>query len=275
MKRFFSPIAILLIGLSFISSLAQASLLIAPTRVAFGDRDRSQSVTLINSGNKVMTYRLEWITNRATEEGGYIELTEQESANFPTAADFIRVSPRQVTLQPGERQAIKLLVRRPRDLADGEYRSHLKFTALPNNRDAAGRDAQGIDIRLDLLLSYSIPVIVRKGSPEVNVDIEDLAIEMGPEKTNITLDLVRSGPYSVTGRLLAYWKERGTKDEKQVGILNGVNVFPEVNRRETRLVWQDFDKSFKRGTLRIIFEGEAEFRNQVLAERTVELNLGG
>ena len=39
-------------------------------------------------------------------------------------------SPRQITLQPGTAQVVRLMVRKPEGLAEGEYRSHLDFMDL-------------------------------------------------------------------------------------------------------------------------------------------------
>ena len=38
---------------------------------------------------------------------------------------MIRYAPRRVTVPPGGSQQIRILLRRPRDLEPGEYRSHL------------------------------------------------------------------------------------------------------------------------------------------------------
>ena len=113
---------IVLILLLTISSVVEASLLISPTRIAFGDRDRVQRVTLINSSSEVKTYRLEWVEQRVNNQGGYEILTPEQAAIFPVASKYIRFTPRQVTLQPGQRQTIKLLARRGKDIQNNEYR---------------------------------------------------------------------------------------------------------------------------------------------------------
>ena len=41
--------------------------------------------------------------------------------------NMVRISPSQVRLAPGERQIVKLAIRKPKDLAEQEYRSHLAF----------------------------------------------------------------------------------------------------------------------------------------------------
>ena len=118
---------------SFINS-AQASLLVSPIRVAFEGRERSHEIVLINSSSEVKTYRLAWQEKLALPSGGYKDLTAEETVGYPSASKMLRFSPRQVTLKPNERQIVRLGLRRPKDLADGEYRSHLKLEALPPKR---------------------------------------------------------------------------------------------------------------------------------------------
>ena len=47
------------------------------------------------------------------------------------AEDMIVYAPRRVTLAPHEPQSIRIAARPPQGLADGEYRVHLLFRAIP------------------------------------------------------------------------------------------------------------------------------------------------
>lgn len=44
----------------FFCQVAVAGLLISPLRIAFEDRERADTLVLINSGTDTRTYRLEW-----------------------------------------------------------------------------------------------------------------------------------------------------------------------------------------------------------------------
>lgn len=273
--RFYQAFCLALVTSLLGLSVAQANLLISPTRLAFSERDRTASVTLINSGNKTQTYRLEWINQIATAEGGYQLLKDGELNGFPSAAEFLRVSPRQVTLRPNERQTVKVMVRRPRDLADGEYRSHLQFTALPPQEQES--DNSQMSIKLNLLLSYNIPVMVRQGDIDANVAIEQVTLLPQLSANNaatIAVRLNHEGKHSTTGRLRAFWSKQGGNREYPVGVLNGLNVYPDTKQRDAKIVWPDFDVSGS-GFLKVIYEGEGEFKNRILAEKTIPLRIGG
>jgi fimbrial chaperone protein len=270
-------IAVLILSFGLMGLLspqfAQADMLISPMRVAIKDRERSAQVVLINTSSKPKSYRLEWLQKRALSIGGYLDLDIEQAANFSTSSEMIRMSPRQVTLQPGARQMIKLAVRRPKDLADGEYRSHLQFTALPSN--AGTNNTENTGIKLNLLLNYTIPVIVRKGPPDVNVIISDAKIKhsvvKGKTKYDVAVSMTRSGKNSPHGSLVAYWTPNQTKEETKVGELNHVNIYTELKQATRQIFWQLPSTTPKNGQLRIIYKGGQEYRGRIFAEKTINL----
>lgn len=265
-------ISSLLVMLAFASSVVEASLLISPTRIAFGDRDRVQRVTLINTSSEEKTYRLEWVEQKITSEGGYQTLTPEEVKQFPIASKYIRFSPRQVILQPGQRQTVKLLARRGKDIEDREYRSHLRFTALPSRKKESA-PVSGVSMKLDLLMSYSIPIVLRQGKLNVSAKIERIALQTSPSKPDeaeILVNLSRDGQKSTTGKLVAFYKPYGSDAETQVAVLNGFNFFPDTSNITKTVIWPNYERPGP-GSLRIALIGEKEFAGQTLAEKIVSL----
>ncbi|MCP4320538.1 MAG: molecular chaperone [Alteromonadales bacterium] len=250
---------------------ANASLLISPTRVVINDRERSSKVVLINTGTKTRTYRVGWAEKRALSQGGYYDLNAEEAKGFPTASNMFRVSPKQVTLVPGQRQIIKLLARRPKGLADGEYRSHLKFTVLPSS-DKEEEGGPG-SVKLKVLLNYTIPAILRQGENDFNVSVKNIKLDVNKEqkRTTIIVDASRSGSASTFGNFKAYWTPTGSNKESRVGELNAVNFYPEVKQSSFKLFWQNDDFNLKKGKLRVTYEGGKEYRNIIFAEKTIQL----
>jgi len=253
---------------------ATASLLISPTRVLIEDRERSAKVILINTSEEIKTYRIAWIENKALPSGGYKELSKEEAQMFPTASPMIRVSPKQVTLAPGEKQTIKLLARRSKDLTDGEYRSHLSFIALPNMQNQAKEDNDGVSsMKLNLMLSYAIPMILRQGKKEYSFSISKTKVDVVSQKkkTDIVVDISRSGSTSLYGNFKAYWTPKDGSKEVKVGELNSINIYPETAKRTYRLFWQNDDFKNKEGSLRVYFEGIKEYQNIIFDETVIKL----
>lgn len=255
--------------LTSLVNTAQATLLVSPTRIAFEGRERAQEIILINTSSEVRTYRLHWEEKIATS-AGYKALTAEEQLVHPTASQMLRFSPKQVTLKPNERQMVRLGLRRPKNLADGEYRSHLKLEALPPKR-AEKQDGE-MSIRLDMLLSYSLPVIVRQGQVKHTVDIASkaLSFDHGKRTTQLSVNLNRSGQFSTSGNLVAYW-QGGQGEEKVVARLNNVNIYPEVTQTMKTMAWIEPDFRPSSGKLKIVYQGQQEFNGKIFAEREFDV----
>ena len=261
------------IAFSLLAQSATANLLINPTRVDFNNDTRTADVTLINTSQTTNTYRVQWDEKKATETG-YDELNEVTAAAFPVASRMIRYSPRQVTLKPGERQTVKLALRRPQGLANGEYRSHLLFKALaPAPKTKTAGDAP--NLQFNIILSFAIPVVVVQGALQYEVAIENASINYNPNKKegSVEVSLSRSGSNSVIGNISAYWTPNGGK-ESLIAKAGDFNFWPEINRAKATLGWAGTDFAKSDGKLRIVYEGTKGFRGKTFSEKTISISGG-
>ncbi|GHF00295.1 fimbrial biogenesis chaperone [Thalassotalea profundi] len=258
------------------TSVTYANLLLTPTRIEFDQRERSAKVSLVNTGNKTKTYKIFWRQQKQLNDGQYYHFqSEEEIADFPTADKMLRFSPRQVTLAPGERQYVRIALRRPKDLAEGEYRSHLVFEAQPDREEEKARAAANTSgIKLYLNLAFAIPVIVREGS--LNVDTEFSKIELltkkvkGKQHLGANLYLKKSGPHSTVGNVKVYWTDLGGSTERQIGILNNIAIYPEVNLRKIAIGFKDH--TIKPGTLRVVYQGSEELEGITFIDHKLTVN---
>lgn len=261
--------AILISVLTGGSARAVADMLILPIRVYFKDGDRMKGLTTLNTGKVQAVYRLSFEHKKQLPDGGYENLDTPLNAPY-NPADWLVYSPRQVDLVPQGKQGIRLSLRRPADLPDGEYRVHavLKRTA----RDAIenrGEDApKGQQATLMINVGFAIPVVVRKGKYDTTASIESVKVlpytaENQGKRGEITIN--RKGKYSSVGRVEAYWLAPGAKEEVMVSPRNSVVIFPEVERRTARLA---FDRSIQGGTLRVVYRGAEADAGVVFDEKT-------
>ncbi|MDP4488612.1 MULTISPECIES: fimbrial biogenesis chaperone [Pseudoalteromonas] len=252
--------------LLFCCCKVSANLMITPTRVAFEERQRIERVTIINNGDVTKSYRLEFQEKLALKEGGYANFAEQK-INPMAASHFIRISPRQVTLGPGERQVIKLAVRRKANMEQGEYRSHLLFRELPNNK---GKLQEGINI--DVLMSYSIPVMLRVGDANPQVQLEDVIVSNAKNgRQAITVLLNRTGKYSSFGELSAYWQGKNDVKPVRIGVLNKFAVYPELNQRSVEFSIDPAIKLGPSGKVLIKYVGDEEYTDRTFVDDSVSL----
>ena len=215
------------------SAQAAGDLLVAPTRVVL-DGERGTEVILNNIGSETATYRISLELRRMTADGRLEEVSEEQANAMEQAAKaMIRYAPRRVTLPPNQPQAIRLGVRAPEGLADGEYRVHLLFRAIPEARsvtDQAVPDG-GFTIALTPIYGVTIPIIVRYGNLQATAAIANDRMEKDADGQSFAFDLSRSGDRSTYGEI------RITKPgvAEPLMIARGIAVYPEVTRRTVSL----------------------------------------
>jgi len=188
---------------------------VSPTRIIFEGRLRTAEVTLINKSNKPSTYRV-YFQNMRMREDGKIVAIEEPQTDEKFADQLIRYSPRQITVPPGKSQSVRLLLRKPRDLAAGEYRSHLVFKGLPKRevgKDIEQEVLKNKEIKIELvpILALSIPVIVRQGDLSVDVGISNLDLKSpkNPDASSTrSIDILRKGNQSVYGDIQVIFQNK-------------------------------------------------------------------
>ncbi len=269
--RFLSTFRALLIGLVLatgVASEASAQLLISPLRVIFEGRDRSATVIVTNQSDQAATYRLEWQEKAATPDGQYQDIAEPDPS-MRIASPYVRFSPRQVTLAPGERQQVRLALRRPADLAAGEYRSHLAFVVIDERQRRAARQSGqgGAAIQVFMNLGFAIPVIVRNGQGSTGVSLAGAEFSVDElNRLGLKVQLRRDGNFSAYGRLRIYWRQNQNSAESQIGTLQNVAVFSDVQNREATVLLET--QQVPAGILRVVYEGADEYAGRTWIDQS-------
>ncbi|PCK00428.1 MAG: hypothetical protein COA45_01220 [Zetaproteobacteria bacterium] len=261
------------------SSVAHADILITPTRVVFGERDRFGVVTLANNGDKVSTYKISWRFFKMQEEGPAYKPLNQADMDYDVSK-YIVFSPRQVTLQPGAVQKIRLALRRPADMPEGDYHVHLGISTVPNDDPdvvPTGNAKNGRPISrlgVEVNVGYTIPIIVRSGKVDVNSSIGRISLSRNQKNgfLKVAVPVHREGaPYSILGHLMVYHIDENG-DETRVGEISNAHIFPEVDRRvfDVHLI-----KDIVGGSLRIVMYdytySNVSGNNYIYTERTFPL----
>ncbi len=219
LSRYITTFIILLTSLSFDIAYAQSSpgdLMVAPTRAVFEGRNRSEVINLVNRGQKEATYRISFKNMTMNEKGKYEDITEPVRGE-KFADKLVRYSPRQITLKPGESQTVRLIVRKPKDLEAGEYRSHLLFRALPPENTGDSIEDENlkegeIAIKLVPIFGISIPVIIRHGITNYSATISDIDLIKEKDDNFLSFDINRKGNMSVSGNIeIVYNTTNGKK----------------------------------------------------------------
>ena len=232
---------------------------IFPTRVIMTDKVRTAQVEIVNSGTVTESYEIRLERKRMTETGEFKIVTGEALPGELFADQIVRYSPRRITLAPGAGQTVRMMLRMPKELADGEYRSHLSVNRIMEASSvlpgAEGeKDSKNISINLTAYANIAVPVIVRHGKLNAQLEISDLVLltGAGKEPAVVEFTLHRSGTMSVFGDIAVTVLAENGKAE-QVAAVNGVAVYVPNGTRRIRLTLRGKDALPKNGTLRATF----------------------
>jgi len=259
--------------------LLAGGLAVSPQRLSFEGRTRTAEVLLRTNGSETQTYRLSLVEMDMPEEGA-LKMVDKPAPDRMSARKLIRFSPRQVVLRPGETQVIRVRVRKPGGLKDGEYRSHLLFQNVPETNNDIERQIEnkptfGTEVRIVPIYGVAIPVTVRHGELSAEASLSELKLinTSGKPADSQTLSMIlgRSGNRSVHGDLRVLHQQPGGSTV-EVGRLNGVSVYTPGKRRRANVnLAVPAGRKLSAGTLTVEYRTKAKYGGELLASSSMTL----
>jgi len=217
-------LALILISQSY-AAFSASILQILPTRVVFEGNKRSADVFLKNRGDNDGEYRVSLRNQRMTPEGKFEIIEKGQGLPDELFADkMIRYAPRRVNISKdlsAEPQTIRLVLRKPRNLPDGEYRSHLLFTSIPSIEEA-GTQESGMSFKATV--EITIPLIIRQGELNAKISLSNANIrknDKGIYILKVTLD--REGTRSIYGDLEVLQTLNG--EAQRISYMRGLAIY--------------------------------------------------
>ena len=243
---------------------AQGDLLVAPTRIIINNGGGAE-VVLSNIGSDPATYRISAELRRMGEDGDFTPVAEADANPAEQAAlAMITFAPRRITLLPGQPQAVRISVRPPAGLPDGEYRVHLNFRAVPpalKPEAAAAAPAAGVSIKLIPVYGITIPVFLRRGKLDSSATLTNPHLVKTQDGGFIELELNRTGKRSVYGVLIGK-NARGTV----LFELRGIAVYAEITHRKAQIPLSPQQLATLKGPVKIEYRELPENGGNLIAE---------
>jgi len=255
--------------------VAQGNLMITPRRVLFEGQKKIQELNLANTGKDSAHYLISMLEIRMNNDGTFDQISVPDSGqNF--ASNYIRFFPRSVALGPGEAQTIKIQITKQNQLVPGEYRSHIYFRAVPEEKPLGEKeirkDTSEISVRLIPIFGISIPVIIRVGESTSAVDLTNTTFEMLHNDTPV-LNMVfnRTGNMSVYGDIKIDFISLQGKIT-QVGEIKGIAVYTPTSSRSIRVSLEKIAGiDYKTGKLHIVYKTPSDAKSLKIAETELVL----
>ena len=244
-------------------------LLVAPTRVVLDGR-KGTEIILNNIGEEPATYRVSVEFRRMTEDGGLEDVKDPNAAE-KLAEEMIVYAPRRVTLAPREPQAIRLRARVPQGVADGEYRVHLLFRAIPPATPVVQASAQtapkGVSFQITPIYGVTIPVIVRLGNLQATAAIADVKLDSKDGRRAVSLELSRKGTRSTFGEVRVI--KAGVKTP--IALQRTVAVYTELDKRRVTIPIDEAFTGPVTGPVTVQYAETFDDGAKVIAETTAVL----
>ena len=240
-------------------------------RIVFDGSKRSEILTLINNTAEPKTYRLGWRKYRMDETMSLRSIEEDDDASDILWADeMIRYAPRRVTIQPGGTQQVRLLLRRPKDIQEAEYRAHLWIiTETEPESFSPDPGSKKQSIRLAVQPAISLPVFVRHGNLSVKSSITNPVLTKTAEGYDIAFTLNREGNRSIYGDFDFICKDGG--QDTVLRKIRGLAVYPETDYRNLKF---EIPTATSCSTVQIVYRSDPndrDFAGAVLSEATATL----
>ena len=238
---------VLQISISFIvfclfSSLVSAGLVLNPQRIVVLDRERTSSLELLNTSDEIARYQIYFEHKKMLEDGSIVDISESDKEQI-RAGDMIRYSPRRVDIKSKGSQTIRLAIRRPKNLPDGEYISHLALKQIPNKQASIVNDANNdasqekeLTLKVQPILKIAIPVIVRKGELHASAALSDIStVQVNDASAYIQFTLGREGNRSLYGDVEIYELDTDTNAGARIGFAKGIALYDPTLSRLVRV----------------------------------------
>lgn len=246
-------------------------LLVAPTRVVF-EGSRGTEVILNNIGSEEATYRISLELRRMNKDGELIEIAEADATEQEKLAlSLVRFAPKRVTLTPDQPQSIRVgLQPEPMStLADGEYRVHLLFRAIPKVAavSATPEKVEGVQIKIIPIYGVTIPLIIRKGALNAKAAIANPRLIRDNGRSMLAFDMSRQGDKSVYGNVFV--SKPGMS--QPLWTAKGIAIYSETNERQVSLPISEEAAAQLHGPITVAYHQTAEAGGGLIADAKADL----
>lgn len=179
------------------------SFLVAPGRIDLDlERPQTRSFIVTNTGDGPIRVTVEPVyfpVDDSSLQGG-VPL-KPETAGQDSLTPFLRVSPRTLSLKPGERRDVRFSIRNPADLPPGDYRVHLLMrmleTAVTLGNDQIRIEGdRGIAMQLHIKMETAVAIYGHKGARHGEVAVACRRAEDG----TLRLEVTNATPWRYEGR---------------------------------------------------------------------------
>ena len=197
------PLAVLMILSALVfadTAIARNSFLVAPGRVNIDlSRPMTQSFIITNNGDEKIRLSIDpvyfAVDSKSLAAG---EPIGKHAAGYDDLHEFVRVSPRALSLRPGQRRDIRISIRSPGDLDQGDYRAHLLVRMVETAMTVSSgdlTDPNTMGMQLNVKMETGVALYGHMGERNPQIDFQCRHDESG----NVLIQATNTSPWLFDG----------------------------------------------------------------------------
>lgn len=203
-QRFISGFSTLL-GCLMLPLASLAQITIAPTSLYMDDRERFVTMLVLNGSDQAQEVSIDFEFGYlgADEEGNTrMVYNDEEAEGQYSIADRIRAFPRTFTLQPDQRQTVRMTVRNTGDLSEGTYWTRVRTESNPLSPPIEQQAEGGVAARINFTVEQVTAAFLKKGDVSTGLQVDGLAVSVDENgRGTISADLEQTGNSPFIGQM--------------------------------------------------------------------------
>jgi P pilus assembly chaperone PapD len=198
-------VALLLLALLAGGAARARAVTVSPTALFIDSRSPNGTLTLFNPGTRPEEIEVSFAFGYpVTDAEGKMRtvLSDTAAPGEPSIVPFIRAFPRRLTLEPGQRQTLRVLVQAPATMADGEYWGRVVVRAR-GGQPPIEQTQGAVHVQLNVETAVATAVLYRKGPVQTGLELGGAAARLTPQGVQADIDVRRSGNAVYLGHVKA------------------------------------------------------------------------
>ncbi len=233
-------------------------LMLNPVRLIFNDRERTAQLSVINPTNQAEDYKVYIVPMKREKDGKWV-LSEDATPQDKKISNMIRFSPRRSRIEKKSKQVVKFMLRKPADLAKGEYRARIFLSPIlkPKKTIKEPSKDEKLSIGLDVQVTTSFPIIIQHKTElptvkAVNITLMNKSDNSGTTEKLVEVEYQRKGEFSSFGDVNLFYRPTKEDDWRQIGFTRGLAIYsPETKKKLLIALKNITDEELKNGMLRL------------------------
>lgn len=222
---------ILLLACTFLPLLSYGQVTIAPTSLYMDDHEQFATMLVLNGSDQTqeVTIDFEFGYLGADEEGNTRMIYDDEDAEEDySIADKVRAFPRNFTLDPNERQTVRMTARNTADLEDGTYWTRVRTQANPQSPPLEQQEEDEVAAQINFRVEQVTAAFLKKGEVSTGLDIHNMDVSVDEGMGTVQTELSQTGNSPFIGQL--HLRILDENDEAVVESRNTVAIYFDTKR---------------------------------------------